>query len=317
MHDFLTVTLNPTLDIATSVERLIDHEKLRCEPEQEQVGGGGVNVAQVLHSLGADCQALLTTGGLRGKEIASQLKDDGLFCLNVDIEQESRQCFTVYERVTGNEYRFILPGPTLSAADAQQILSQVENHLPRQWLVLSGSLPPGLPDDFYAQVVTRARAKRPDLKILVDAAGAPLAHALGQGVDVIKPSLKEFEALKGSPLTDHHACVAFARDYIRSNQVKVVALTLGAQGALIIDACTATQVQALAVTVTSTVGAGDSFVGGFLWALSCGLSLQEAAAVGTAASAAALQTQGKLRFNPDQIQTASKQVVLSPFQSPV
>lgn len=313
MHDFLTVTLNPTLDVATSVDRLIDHEKLRCEPEQEQVGGGGINVAQVLHSLGADCQALLTTGGYRGQEIGRQLKDDGLFCLNVAIAQESRQCFTVYERATGHEYRFILPGPTLSANDAQQVLTHIEDHLPHEWLVLSGSLPPGLPNDFYAQVIACARAKRPELKCLVDVAGAPLELALGQGVEVIKPSLKEFEALKGSPLTDLNACVTFARELIHSDRVEIIALTLGPEGALIIDASNTLKVQALPVSVTSTVGAGDSFVGGFLWALSRAASTQEAAAVGTAASAAALRTQGKLRFDPSEILSASKRVVAHPY----
>jgi len=313
MHDFLTVTLNPTLDVATSVERLIDHEKLRCEPEQEQVGGGGINVAQVLHSLGADCQALLTTGGYRGQEIGRQLKDDGLFCLNVAIEQESRQCFTVYERSTAHEYRFILPGPTLSDNDAQQILSHIDKHLPNKWLVLSGSLPPGLPDDFYAQVVANARAKRPDLKVLVDAAGVPLELALRQGVDVIKPSLKEFEALNGSPFANVNESIAFAREHIRSNHVKIIALTLGAEGALIIDASSVIKVEALTVTVTSTVGAGDSFVGGFLWALSRAGTVAQAAAMGTAASAAALQTQGKLRFNLDDILSVSKEVVIHPY----
>jgi 6-phosphofructokinase 2 len=313
MHNVLTVTLNPTLDVATSVDQLIDHEKLRCAPEQEQIGGGGINVAQVLHAFGADVQALLTTGGYRGQEIKRHLKDDGLHCLSVTITEESRQCFTVYERTTGHEYRFILPGPTLSGLDAEQILSQIEQNIPQQWLVLSGSLAPGLPDDFYAQIIDRARLKYPQIKILVDAAGAPLKKVLSQGVDIIKPSLGEFEALKGSPFSDLVECVSFARELIQKEQVKIVALTLGAQGALMIDATTALKVDALAVTVTSTVGAGDSFVGGLLWSLANSGSLQQAAAIGTAASAAALQTQGKLGFDAATILAASTRVLVSPL----
>jgi len=313
MHNVLSVTLNPTLDVATSVDQLIDHEKLCCAPEQEQVGGGGINVAQVLHAFGADVQALLTTGGYRGQEIERHLKDDGLRCLSVVITEESRQCFTVYERTTGHEYRFILPGPTLSELDAEQILSQIEQNLPREWLVLSGSLAPGLSDDFYAQVICRARLKQPNLKILVDAAGVPLKQALSQGVDAIKPSLSEFETLQGSPFSDLVECVSFARELIQTAQVKVVALTLGAEGALMINDTTAFKVEALAVTVTSTVGAGDSFVGGLLWSLTNGGSLQQAAAIGTATSAAALQTQGKLGFDPATILTASTRVLVSPF----
>ncbi len=313
MHNVLTVTLNPTLDVATSVDRLIDHEKLRCAPEQEQIGGGGINVAQLLHAFGADVQALLTTGGYRGQEIERHLIGDGLHFLSVAITEESRQCFTVYERTTDREFRFILPGPTLSELDAEQILSQIEQNIPQQWLVLSGSLAPGLPDDFYAQIIDRARLKYPQIKILVDAAGVPLKKALSQGVDIIKPSLGEFEALKGSPFSDLVECVSFARELIQKEQVKIVALTLGAQGALMIDATTALKVDALAVTVTSTVGAGDSFVGGLLWSLANGGSLQQAAAIGTAASAAALQTQGKLGFDPATILATSTQVLVTPL----
>ena len=313
MHNVLTVTLNPTLDVATSVDRLIDHEKLRCAPEQEQIGGGGINVAQLLHAFGADVQALLTTGGYRGQEIERHLIGDGLHFLSVAITEESRQCFTVYERTTDREFRFILPGPTLSELDAEQILSQIEQNIPQQWLVLSGSLAPGLPDDFYAQIIDRARLKYPQIKILVDAASVPLKKALSQGVDIIKPSLGEFEALKGSPFSDLVECVSFARELIQKEQVKIVALTLGAQGALMIDATTALKVDALAVTVTSTVGAGDSFVGGLLWSLANGGSLQQAAAIGTAASAAGLQTQGKLGFDAATILAASTQVLVTPL----
>ena len=314
MADFLTVTLNPTLDVATWVDRLIDHEKLRCDQEIEQVGGGGINVAQVLHSFGAQCQALLTSGGYRGQEIVEKLQDDGIDCLAVEITQTSRQCFTVYEKTTHREYRFILPGPALCEMDSDHVLAQVMQHLPTKWLVLSGSLPPGVSIDFYARVIKSARAINPDLKFLVDAAGPALKHAITAGVNLVKPSLKEFEWLTGQTLKDQSACVNAARSYVMHGQIECVALSLGAEGAIAVNRQEALAVKALPVEVTSTVGAGDSFAAGLLWGLSNNSGLHKALTIATATAASALQTQGKLQFNASDVAALSEQVVVTPLQ---
>ena len=308
MHDFLTVTLNPTLDVATSIDRLIDREKLRCDQEIEQVGGGGINVAQVLHSLGANCLALLTAGGYRGQEITQQLLLDKLPNLVVDIEPASRQCFTVYERETGREYRFILPGPALTNSDIDNIYTRIMSNLPSKWLVLSGNLPPGAPDSFYAQVIQGARAQRPDLKFLVDVAGPPLKHALDARIDVVKPSLTEFEWLTGQTFKDNAECVTAARHFVSSGQTRMVALSLGAKGAVVVDSNKALAANALPVEVTSTVGAGDSFAAGFIWAISQDQPLDQALCMASATAASALQTQGKLQFEVNKILADSQQV---------
>lgn len=308
MHDFLTVTLNPTLDIATSVDKLVAHEKLRCERETEQVGGGGINVAQALQSLGADYLAMLATGGYRGREINQQLQSDGLRYQSISIEHNSRQCLTIYERVAGREYRFILPGPSLSDIDIDKIQAEILQQLPTKWLVLSGNLPPGVPEDFYAQIVKSARAQRPDLKFLVDVAGAPLNHALQAHVDVIKPSLKEFELLTEQLFKDSVDCATAARHFVSCGQASIVAVSLGAQGAVVVDKSESLAVKALPVEVISTVGAGDSFATGLVWALSQHRTLYQAVCIATATAASALQTRGKLRFSADEILAKSQQV---------
>jgi len=295
--DFLTVTLNPTLDVSTSVERLIDHEKLRCQSEQEQVGGGGINVSHVIHCLGATGKALFPSGGWRGQQITSRLTDTGIDCLPVPISQENRQCFTVYELQTGHEYRFILPGPTLLERDWRAMLDVLDTNLPSQFLIASGSLPPGLPADFYAQVAFRAQQKNPDLKVVVDTSGPALAQAIEAGVFMIKPSLKEFAELTGTQSHDDASCVLACRALIRQGKCQVIAVTLGSKGSIIVTASEALRVDPLPVKVTSTVGAGDSFVGGFLWSLAQCPEWRRAAAIGTAAATAALQTQGQLSFD--------------------
>ncbi|UOD51310.1 1-phosphofructokinase family hexose kinase [Orrella daihaiensis] len=308
----LTVTLNPTLDVSTSVARLIDHAKLRCTPELEQVGGGGINVAHVIHSLGGSCQAMLPVGGSRGQDILARLAASGLDCVTAAIEQQNRQCFTVYESETGHEYRFVLPGPSLSPAEQDACIAAICEHLPSDYLVLSGSLPPGVPDDFYASIIGAARRIAPELRVVVDTSGAPLKHALGAGVFMIKPSQEEFCALTDQTFSDPLDGVSVCQALIAQVQAQVIALTLGARGALLVTAQDAWRIEPLPVKVTSTVGAGDSFVGGFVWSLTQNPDWIRAAQIGTAAATAALQTQGELRFDSHAILKASQDVVILP-----
>ena len=312
----LTVTLNPTLDVSTSVPKLADHVKLRCSPEQEQVGGGGINVAHVVRSLGASCQAMLPVGGSRGQDILQRLLVSGLDCLTTPIAQQNRQCFTVYETQTQHEYRFVLPGPVLSQSEQQACITTICQNLPSDFLLLSGSLPPGVADDFYANIINAVRQVMPGLRIVVDASGPALFEALEAGVFMIKPSREEFFELAQLPTDNsaqHSTFVRACRDWIMQGKAHVIALTLGSEGALLVTKTQAWRIDPLPVKVTSTVGAGDSFVGGFVWSLTRTDDLVQAASVGTAASAAALQTQGELRFNADQILHASQAVTITPI----
>lgn len=314
-YNCLTVTLNPTIDVSTSVRQLVNHQKLRCAAAQEQVGGGGLNVSMVLQSLGSSCQSFWPKGGIRGQQILSKLDHDGINSLTSPIRDENRQCFTVYETANGHEYRFVLPGPTLSEQEQQQCLGTILDNLPIDFLVLSGSLPLGVPATFYAQIITTAKRERPELKVVIDTSAEPLNHALNAGVFLFKPSREEFCELTRHEAQTPDVCVNACRDLIVQGKSQVVALTMGAEGSLVVSADEAWLVHPLPVTVTSTVGAGDSYVGGFVHALGCGHNLQDAARLGTAAAAAALQTQGKLAFDPEQISALASQVQIESLDS--
>lgn len=308
--DILTVTLNPTMDVSTTVSRLVDHQKLRCSGEQEQVGGGGINVAMVSQSLGANVSAFWPIGGWRGQEILEQLTRDGIRSINTAIAQENRQCFTVYETDTEHEYRFVLPGPTLNEAEQAQCLSSILAHLPRQFLVLSGSLPQGVTTDFYAKVIHAVKQADPSLRLVVDTSGPALTASLEAGVFLFKPSLEEFGDLTGQQNSSLMQCASLCRDLIRKGRAQIIALTMGAQGSLVVSDDQAWHVPSLNIKVTSTVGAGDSYVGGFIHAYTQTHDLTHAAKLGTAAAAAALQTQGKLTFDSSKIKQLADQVML-------
>ncbi len=315
--DILTVTLNPTLDVTTSVPVLMDQVKLRCTPAQEQVGGGGINVAHVVHSLGGQCQAMLPAGGTRGQEIVERLRESGLPVVTTPIAEQSRECFNVFETDTGREYRFVLPGPHLSASEQQACIDTVVQALPRRFLVCSGSLPPGVDDDFYARLIASVRAKAPDLQVVIDTSGPALKHALEAGVYMIKPSREEFEVLTQTKITSPAQAATLCQAIIASGKTHVLALSLGRDGAVVVTAQAAWHVMPLPVTVTSTVGAGDSFVGGMVWAMTSADDLAHAARVATACAAAALQTQGRLHFDTAAVLANAQRVQITGLSTPL
>lgn len=291
MAAIVTVTLNPALDISTTVERLEDAHKLRCEAPVVHPGGGGVNVARVLHRLGADVLAVYTVGGATGERLSRLVVAEGVPSLYLPIAGETRESFSVRETSTGREYRFVLPGPTLTDAEWQACLERVSALPgPPTCLVASGGLPPGVPADFYARLAREARGR--GMRLALDTAGAPLAEALREGVWVVKPSLRELGELVGRPLSTPQARRQAALAIVDSGQAEAVALSLGPEGALLATAEGVLQARALDVPVLGTVGAGDSFFAGLVWARAQGLGWPEALRTAVAAGSAALGEPG-------------------------
>ncbi|MBV8618835.1 MAG: 1-phosphofructokinase family hexose kinase [Curvibacter sp.] len=307
--DILTLTLNPALDLLTTVERVQPTHKLRCGPALFHPGGGGVNVARVVHRLGAGVRALYTEGGATGRELRALLDQEGVPCEGLPIVAPTRESLSVHETSSGLDWRFVLPGPTLLPAEwaaCEQRFVQC-GATAGHW-VLSGSLPPGVPDDFYARLARQARLQ--GRRLVLDASGAALGAALAEGVYLVKPSLRELSEHLGRPLDDEPACLAAARQLIDQGQAEIVALTLGERGALLVSARQAWRAPALSVPVASTIGAGDSFVGGLVWALARQDDLEQALRLAMAASAAALLSEGTALCQPAEVQRLRAQVRL-------
>lgn len=291
MTDILTLTMNPALDVLTFTERVESTHKIRCGEVIKHPGGGGVNVARVLHRLGASCVAVFPQGGVTGERHHHLLLQEKVRCHSVPIAEETRENFSVHEACSGHDFRFVLPGPTLSASEYEACFEYVAQHLPKQFLVISGGLAPGVPTDFYARL--SALAKQQGVKVVLDANGPALSLALQQtGVYFFKPSLRELQELTGEDLPSDAACKTAAQHLIQSGQAEVVALSLGEQGAMLVNATQAWRAPSLQVDVQTTIGAGDSFVGGMVWALGQSMSLPEAFRHAMAASAAALLAPG-------------------------
>ena len=160
MTDIVTITPNPAVDLSTAVDRIMPVAKLRGQSQRRDPGGGGINVARVIRRLGGDARAIYPVGGAIGKLLRRLLDQEGVASHTWTIEGETRENFFVDEISAGKQYRFILPGPRLHEFEWKECLKLVSalDPFPR-FLVASGSLPDGVPDDFFAQVARIAKQR--------------------------------------------------------------------------------------------------------------------------------------------------------------
>ncbi|RZF28973.1 1-phosphofructokinase family hexose kinase [Paraburkholderia sp. UYCP14C] len=310
MAEILTLTLNPAVDVATSVDRIVDTRKLRCSTARRDPGGGGINVARVVHRLGADCEALYMAGGVPGLTLSAMIEAEGLHATRIGIAGETRENFSVRETSSGREFRFVLPGPLLAETEWQACLRHIGGlAVAPRYLVLSGSVPPGVPDDIYARVATIVRQH--DTRVVLDTSGAPLAAALAAGVFLVKPSLSELCTLAGHELDDDAQRLDAARKIVRDGGAAIVALTLGDQGALVVTADRALRVPGFAVPVSSSIGAGDSFLAAMVWSLNRGMKFDETLRYAVAAASASLLTEGTRLCDREQIERIHRELELA------
>ena len=311
MSDVVTFTPNPALDVRSSIARVTPDHKMRCAAAMQHPGGGGVNVARVLHRLGAQVSAVYLSGGATGERHHHLLHQEGVRSHAVPIAQETRESFSVFETETGSDYRFVLPGPRVQAAEWQAALAHLRQHWPKRFLVLSGGLAPGMPEDLYAQLVREAKAA--GVPVVIDSNGTPLSLALqAGGVALFKPSLRELQQLTGEALA-HEADIAHAaRALIAQGRAQRVAVSLGEAGAMLVCAHEAWRAAAVPVSVQTTIGAGDSLVAGLLWAWLRQAPAIESLRWGVAASAAALLAPGTALCQSADVQRLLPEVQIRP-----
>ncbi|QAV70771.1 1-phosphofructokinase family hexose kinase [Salinibacterium sp. UTAS2018] len=265
----VTLTVNPALDISTSTAQVITDHKMRCGSSRIDPGGGGVNVARTIQSLGGDALAIYAAGGLTGATYRQLLEAENVPSLVVPIAGTTRESFTVDEGASGAQFRFVLQGPEFTEAEWRRCLAALEEAIvPGGYVVASGSLPPGVPADFYAQVARLAHQR--GARSIIDTSGEALTAALAEGVYLVKPSLRELSELVGRELTTEQSEVDAAAELVARGSAQLVALTLGDQGAVLASTAGVIRLPVPHVQVQSAVGAGDAFLGAFVWRLSQG-----------------------------------------------
>ncbi|SPJ23604.1 1-phosphofructokinase family hexose kinase [Palleronia abyssalis] len=291
----LTVTMNPALDLATAAERVVPGPKLRCDVARVDPGGGGINVSRLVQRLGADTTAFVALGGGNGQRLLKALEHEGISVRVIPVAGETRASLGVTDRSTGEQYRFVLPGPDLSEKECEGAISALlEEAAPGDFVVLSGSLPatavPGFPRDLaYA-------LREGGTKLVIDTSGAALADLLARPDPDHRPEVLRFDHLEaqeaaGRALPTRDDTARFAADIVASGAARFVVVGREAEGNLLASGDGVWFARAAKVEkVVSTTGAGDSFLGALTYALAIGTSAPEALQWGTAAASAAVMT---------------------------
>lgn len=307
----VTLTMNPAIDLSTSVDAVEPTRKMRCGDVHRDPGGGGINVARVLRRLGADVLAIYLAGGATGMLLARLVERESIAGLVIDGRNETRENVTVFERKSGEQYRFVLPGPQVDEAVLQETLSAIGGLETGGFLVASGSLPAGAPARFYADVARIASAR--GLKLVLDSSGAALREGLSGNPFLIKPNLRELGELAGVPLASEEAARGAAAKLVEEGRVRMVALTLGADGALLATRDGVWRASAPAVDVVSAVGAGDSFLAAMVLGLASGSAPEEAFRRGVAAGSAALLSPGTELCRAEDVERLVREVRVEPI----
>lgn len=286
MKNLATLTMNPTIDVAYEVRRLVHTHKMRTHGDHHCPGGGGINVARVFVRLGGDARCYYLSGGATGVALDGLIDLHQLVRRNIPIDGHTRVATVVLEQETGKEYRLVPAGPTVTAQECERCLESL-SHMDCDMLVASGSLPPGVPSDFYASVGKLMRER--GVEFILDTSGAALEATLSAGdVRLVKPSLGELQLLCGQELASKKAVAEAAMAIVERGQAELVAVTMGREGAMLARREGTHFLPAVTVDTKSAVGAGDSFLAAMVHALARNLEPIEAFRFGIAAGAAAV-----------------------------
>lgn len=287
MIDILCIGLNPSIDVGCTTETVQPTHKVRCKNEKYYPGGGGVNVARVIAVLGGKPVLAYLSGGITGRVFDALLDDYAITKKRFEMSGSVRIAYMIQEESTQLEYKFVPEGADVDLQETASLMAFVET-FDGEYFVASGSLPRGLPTDMYARIAAIAKAK--GKRFILDTSGAALRAAFDFGnIYLAKPSRHEMELLIGHKL-DRKGLQEVASALVAKGKVDNLVVSLGADGAMLVNADGTLYLPAIEIEVRSSVGAGDSFVGAMTWYLSNGQSIGEAFRYGVAAGSAAVMT---------------------------
>ncbi len=290
MRKIVTITFSPCIDKGTSVPALVAEKKLKCSAPKLEPGGGGINVARAIKKLGGDATAIFPSGGYTGKFFNHLIEKENVPAVIIETATETRENIIVLDESSNNQYRFGMPGTELSESEWKQILKAAETINDAEFIIASGSLPPGVPLNIYAQLAKIA--KNNNAKFIVDTSGGALKPAVDEGVYLLKPNLGELSSLAGKKELLPEEVKEVAASIIANGKCEVMVVSMGAAGAMLVTKDGSVMITPPSVERKSTVGAGDSMVAGIVLYLSQGHSITEAVQYGVACGTAATMKPG-------------------------
>ncbi|MCL5284001.1 MAG: 1-phosphofructokinase family hexose kinase [Armatimonadetes bacterium] len=306
----LTVTLNAAVDRTYRIPHFELDRVHRPSKQWVTAGGKGINVARVLHTLGAGVVTTGILGGQSGEFILKSLEQSGIASHFVKTRGDSRLCIAVIDEITGSQTEINEVGPCVSHSEVEQLEQTVAELIELHrcdYVALSGSVPPGVDDRIYARLISIVN--KSGARAVLDSSGTALREAIEARPWLVKPNRYEMASLIGQPDISV-ADIPRAIEWLQRRGIPNVALTLGAVGALLCAGDWIGWAKPPKVTPISAVGCGDSFVGGFLYGMSQRLCPTSALAIAMGAAAANLESYGAALMPKDLILKRSKNVTI-------
>lgn len=289
MSLIVTVTINPAIDRIVTADRLAFEDRGYILSRTEAAGGRGINASLVIHRFGAETLAIVPCGGATGKRFEEDMRRLGIPYLTVPIKQAIRTNLILTDK-QGLTMKLNEPGPRLSPKEIARFEEAVAQSLKKaSWLLLCGSLPPGVSVDFYGRLIDMAKAR--NVKTYVDTEGEHLQAVLEHGPTVAAPNQQEAETLLNrSLITRAHFREAVER--IHRMGAEVALMSVGSRGAVVMSGVNAYEVVPPRVDAVAPIGAGDVLDAAYVWAMERGSDFADAARWGVAAGTASAMLPG-------------------------
>jgi 6-phosphofructokinase 2 len=304
MSKIITITFSPSIDKSTSVLELIPEKKMCCSSPKLEPGGGGINVARVINRLGGEVTAVFPSGGYTGMSFNHLLENEKVPFVSIQTKNETRENFVILDESTNKQFRFGMPSKEILENEWKDCLKAIENHKNVDFIIASGSLPPGIPLDIYAELSKISKLN--NAKFIVDTSGEALKKAVNEGVYLLKPNLEELGILLEIEDLKIENIEVAAKELIQKKSCEIIVISLGANGAMLVTKDETITIKPPKVKVKSTVGAGDSMVAGIVFGLSNKLNLNECLQYGIACGTATTMNLGSALCEKEEVERLLK-----------
>jgi 6-phosphofructokinase 2 len=303
-----TITLNPALDRTMWIQRVRDDVSNRILEEKSFAGGKSVDVSKVLKNLNVDNIALGFVGGFAGRELEGRLLNEGIQTEFIHVSGDTRTNIIIHEIDTKKQLAFNARGPEIRASELMEFIELLERLPCSDLVAIGGSLPRGVTPEIYRKII--AIVKKCQSTVVLDVDGEALRAGILAQPDVIKPNIHELSELVGRDLKGLDEISAAARE-INQQGVKIVLVSMGGKGILLVSKGQEYLAVPPYVDVQSTIGAGDSSVAGFISGLIQGKDLKECLVYAAAAGTATTLYQGTALCQKDDFERLVPQVKLT------
>ncbi len=282
-HKIVTITLSPCLDKSTTVEKFVPEKKLKCSYPMFEAGGGGINVSRAVRNFKTDSLCIYISGGYTGRILNNLVHHEQLNPLPIPSDAYTRENFIVFENQTHLQFRFGMPVNPVPKKEWQAVIAKLKKEKVK-YVILSGSVWPAIDQDFFTEL--NAYIKKNNVNFVVDTAGNALKAILKTGAYFIKPNQNEFSQLFGKKQLSAKQIVVKAKQMVKKGLVQNILVSLGGEGAVLINKKEALQFIPPKLKIKSTVGAGDTMVAGIVYQLNKGKTISEAVKFGVACGSA-------------------------------